>query len=305
MTTHNIQHLKPVTIKLDDKGQFGKKLSQLNIKGAMLAAVGVHVDAKQAQVTQLSPDMIDEAVKNGVSKRYVPFDKRYRYFGQVAKHQQVGIAALSAEENVEDSPAFTEVSHEIAKRFDDGTRMARRQGPSKLFGADIGKSPVRQVRTLDYSGKTQLQAVFAGDKLVTTTGQSSMRYIETKAVKGMLKGEQVEDTKAQWNEVPTPGYARTNATIGRISRRSNLIGLKNGQIATVELKDKGDKIDARFSDTIPGGKQIDGTTIGLLPGRTDIAVSVSTDERKGAIITLNRVDTLPSNVQLMLQGNNG
>lgn len=295
-----IESLTPVTIKLDTKGKFGEKLSQLQTKGALLAAVGVHASANQAQVTMLPKSMIDEARTRGIAQRSIEFDQNYGYYGQVAKQDQLGIAALSAEERVAESPAFDEVSCEITK-LANGTRMARRQGPSKLFGTELQHGPSRHIRTLDFSSSTQLAAEFKGDQLIATTGQGQMRYTDGKGIRGKLRGEQIDESQKQWREIPTPEFARTNATLGRISRRNNVIGLKNGKIAAVELKLDGDKIEARFDDQIPGGEKVFGTIVGTLPGNPDIAVSVYTDDYTSATVTLNRVDTLPASVQSMLK----
>ncbi|MAG11494.1 MAG: hypothetical protein CMI52_01665 [Parcubacteria group bacterium] len=295
-----IQSLSPVVIKLDSPDSFGKKLSQLQTKGALLAAVGVHITAKQAQVTMLPKSMIDEARTRGIAQRNIEFDENYGYYGELAKQEQVGIAVLSAEERVAKSPAFDEVSREITK-LHNGIRMARRQGPSKLFSTELDQGATRHFRTLDYSGSTQLAAEFKGDKLVTTTGQSAMRYTDAKGIRGQLRGEQVDEQQKQWREIPTPDFARTNATLGRISHRQNVIGLKDGKIASVELELKDDKIEAKFQDQIPGGEKVFGTIVGLLPGNPDIAVSVYTNDYAQATVTLNRVDTLPAKVQQILK----
>jgi len=295
-----IQKLTPKTIKMSAKGDFGQKLKELRSSGATPAAVGVHRSANQAQVTMLPKSMLDEARKGGSAQRKIEFDPKYDYYGQVAKQTEIGIAALSAEDKVEQSPAFDEVSREIATSFNDGERLARREGASQLYGTELDNGSTRHIRQLGRGGKTQLAAQFVDGQLVATTGQSKMVYRSATGIRQML--QENKQPASPWNEIPTPEFARKDATLGRVSRRRNVIGLKDGRVSAVELTTKDGNIEASYQDAIPGGSQIIGTTIGLLPGHRDLAVSVTTNGKKSATITLTRVDQLSKDVQQMIQG---
>lgn len=303
MSTHQIlQILTPKTIDINAKNSFRDQLTKLNADGCLLAAVGVHNKSNKVQISVLPPTMIAETEKTGLAQRKVEFDPNYSYFGQVAKTEQIG--ALIGEENAEVSPAFQDVGNALVATYEDGTRMVRRGGASKLFVAEINaRDGAKQFRVLDSGRNARFAGLFVGESLVTSDGIGAMRTIRVAEISQTLKGG---TAKNPWRQLKTPDYVGAYATLGRRGGGERVVlGMKDGRVGSVRLTEAHGEIESQFSDAIPMTKESDkeyGTAIGILPGHPNLSVWIQTDGKDSATISFRRMDTLSEQVQQAIRG---